>query len=357
MSTVHVVVTDCIDDPARPSGGNVYDRRICDELALIGWSVHEHAVPGDWPRPEAAAHTALTDTLTGLADGALVLIDGLIASAATDLPVHARRLRVVVLVHMPLAQGPLWQGAGDPAETRAVELAALSTAAAVVATSRWTKNWLLEQYAIAPDRIHVVEPGADAAEPAPGTPGGGRLLCVAAVTPAKGLDVLVAALAQLAGLSWDCLCVGAVDRDPAFVDRLRLEAGRAGIADRIRFVGVRTGTDLEATYAAADVVVVTSRSETYGMVVTEALARGIPVIAAAVGGLPDALGYGTGKVRPGILVPPGDPRAVAAALGRWLGDPDLRLRLRRAARQRREGLSNWATSAQRLARVLDTVEL
>jgi glycosyltransferase involved in cell wall biosynthesis len=348
MSTVHVIVPDSIDDPARPSGGNVYDRRICDGLAHR-WSVHEHAVPGDWPRPDAAARHALTTELAGLPDGATVLIDGLIASAALDLPAFARRLRLVVLVHMPLAQGT-----DDLPNIRAVEGAVLSTAAAIVTTSTWTKNLLVGQYRLEPDRIHVVEPGADAAELAPGTAGGGRLLCVASVTSAKGLDVLVAALGEVTQPAWDCVCAGATDRDPDFVDRLRRRARERGFYDRIRFVGPRTGADLDATYAAADLLVVCSRAETYGMVVTEALARGIPVIATAVGGVPEALGFGADRDRPGIVVPPDDPLALAAALRRWLSDAELRRRLRRSARQRRENLSDWAATAGRLSEILHT---
>jgi glycosyltransferase involved in cell wall biosynthesis len=345
--TVHVVVPDSIDDPARPSGGNVYDRRICQGLTELGWSVHEHPLPGAWPHPDAAALAALTGVLSRLEDGTIVILDGLIASAAPELPAFARRLLLVVLVHMPLAQGR-----DDVVETRAVEAGALSAASAIVTTSAWTKTWLLEHYPLDPDQIHVVQAGADAAELAPGTAGGGQLLCVAAVTPAKGHDVLVAALAEIKDLSWACDCVGAADLDPGFVDELRHEAFEGGMADRIRFVGPRTGADLDAGYAAADVVVLCSRAETYGMVVTEALARGIPVIAAAVGGVPEALGYGIGTIRPGILVPPNDPLALAAALRRWLGDPELRRRLRRAASERRRELPGWAVAAGRLSAVL-----
>ena len=104
----------------------------------------------------------------------------------------------------------------------------------------------------------------------------------------------------------------------------------------MRFTGPRTGADLAAAYAAADVLVLASRGETYGMVVTEALARGLPVIATAVGGLPEALGRGPGGDLPGLLVPPDDPAALAAALRRWLGEPDLRQRLRQSAAERRD---------------------
>ena len=347
MNAVHVIVPDSIDDSARPSGGNVYDRRLCDGLVANGWSVEEHPLSGTWPRPDAEAVNALIGVLTGLADGAVVVIDGLIASAAADVPSFARRLVLLVLVHMPLAQG-----SDDVAATRAIEGAVLAAAAGVVATSAWTKNWLVEQYALEPDRIHIVEPGTDAAELAPGTPGGGELLCVAAVTRAKGHDVLVTALAEVKDLAWRCICAGATDLDPGFVDRLEREAVRGGVADRMRFVGTRVGAELEATYAAADLVVLCSRAETYAMVVTEALARGIPVIATEVGGVPEALGYDSNSTRPGILVPPDDPVAVATALRRWHGDADLRRQLRQAARERRAVLSGWATTASRFGDVL-----
>ena len=106
MTTVHVVVPEGIDDPARPSGGNAYDRQVCRALAEIGWPVHVHAVPGSWPRPDAAAYAALAGVVQEIPDGALALLDGLVASTAPDVLVpQASRLRLVALVHMPLGQG------------------------------------------------------------------------------------------------------------------------------------------------------------------------------------------------------------------------------------------------------------
>ena len=83
----------------------------------------------------------------------------------------------------------------------------------------WTRRRLLELYALPADRVHVAEPAVDAADLAPGTSAGGALLCVAAVTPDKGHDVLLDALATATDLSWRCECVGSLDRDPTFVER------------------------------------------------------------------------------------------------------------------------------------------
>ena len=234
MSVVHVVVPEGIDDPARPSGGNVYDRRLCRGLTAAGWSVHERPVPGAWPSPDPAACAALAEAVADVPDGGVVLVDGLIASAAPEVLVPAAaRVRLVVLVHMPLGDAPLDAAVAD---TRERERAVLTAAVAVVTTSEWTRGRLRELYPLQ-RAVHVARPGVDAADRAPGTPTGGGLICVAAVTPHKGHDVLLDALARLTDLAWHCRCVGPLDRDPGFVDDRRRQARDAAIADRVDFTG------------------------------------------------------------------------------------------------------------------------
>lgn len=343
MTTVHVVVPDGIDDPARPSGGNNYDRRLCGELTASGWDVRELVVPGPWPRPDPAALSRLARAIGGVPDRDLVLIDGLIASAGGAVLVpESRRLRLVVLVHMPF---------GDVALAADAERAVLTHARAVVTTSAWTRERLLSRYGLPPERVHVARPGADRDEEAPGTPDGGRLLCVGAVVPHKGQDLLLDALRGVASPPWRCTIVGPVDRDPAFVERLRRQSADAGLADRICFAGPRVGPELRRAYQAADVLVLPSRLEAYGMVVTEALAVGVPAIAAAVGGVAEALGR-TADGPPGVLVPPEDAAALGEALGTWLRDAGLRARLRRRARERRLTLEGWEATGRRVAAVL-----
>jgi glycosyltransferase involved in cell wall biosynthesis len=342
-----MIVPEGYDDPARPSGGNTYDRRVCQGLAARGWSVAVDAVPGSWPHPNAAAHAVLAAAVGRIPDGALVLLDGLVASTAPDVLVpQAHRLRLVALVHMPLGQ----RQAGDAVRER--EAAVLSAAAAVVTTSGWARRVLLDLYGLPPDRVHVAEPGVDAAELAPGTATVGALLCVAAVTPGKGHDVLLHALSTMTELRWHCRCVGSLDRDPAFARRLRLRSADLGLGQRLSFPGPGAGAELDRSYAAADLLVLASRGESYGMVVTEALARGLPVIAADVGGVSEALGHGADGSRPGTLVPPDDPAGLGAALRAWLGDADLRRGWRRAARERRASLAPWSATTSAVAGVL-----
>ncbi|HEX2588370.1 MAG TPA: glycosyltransferase family 4 protein [Gaiellales bacterium] len=346
MTQLHLVVPADIHDPRRPSGGNRYDRRVCEQLAASGWTVMLHATPGDWPHAAGDACAALAAVLDAIPNGSLVIVDGLIASAAdTVLLPRAGRLRLVVLVHMPLGQD------GDP-ESRRREGAVLASAGAVVVTSEWSRTLLTELYDLPAGRMHVALPGVDVAPAVGGTETGGELLCVSTVTRAKGYDVLVEALASIAALGWSSTCVGSLDRDPGFTAATRAAVDDAGLSGRVRFAGACSDAELEELFRSADVLVHPSRSETYGMAVAEALAHGLPVIASDVGGVPEAIGSSPSGP-PGLLVPPGDVSALARALRSWLGDADLRRRLRAAAGERRSTLPSWSHTAAALARACE----
>ncbi|MFF4791939.1 glycosyltransferase family 4 protein [Streptomyces sp. NPDC001276] len=352
LRTVHFVLPGGIDDPATPSGGNAYDRRVSLDLPGFGWQVRAHPVDGSWPRPDARARDELARVLRELPDGAVVLLDGLVACGVPETVVpEAERLRLAVLVHLPLGD----ETGLDPAvaaELDARERQVLRAVSAVVATSDWAVRRLVSHHGLAPDRVHAASPGADIAPLAPGTDGVSRLLCVASVTPRKGQHRLVEALAAVTDLPWSCTCVGALTQDPAYVDRLRGLIAEYGLQDRFHLIGPRAGTELDASYAAADLMVLASYAETYGMAVTEALARGVPVLATDVGGVGEAVGRAPDGGVPGILVPPEDPAALAAELRGWFGEADVRRRLKSAARGRRAALDGWANTARSLAGVL-----
>jgi glycosyltransferase involved in cell wall biosynthesis len=322
--TVHFLVPAGFAE--QPSGGNVYDRRLQAGLVGLGLDVVTHEVS----QPSAPV----------VPDGALVLVDGLVASWWAT-PLLASSARLVPLVHMVFE---------TPGER---EL--LAAAPAVVCTSGWTRRWLVDHYGLDAARVHVATPGVDMADPAPGTEAGGELLCVATVVPAKGHDVLLAALASLTDLDWRCTLVGSLDRDPDFVDELHKSAADTGTADRLVFAGALPHEKVQAAYAGADALVLPSRGESYGMVVTEALAHGLPVVAAAVGGVPEALGQGEDGSTPGLLVRPDDADALAGALRRWLEDQRRRQRLRRSARLRRLTLTTWSQTTTQVAGALEAV--
>ncbi len=287
--------------------------------------------------------------LAALPAHSLVLVDGLLVDAHRESLVSAAtRLRLVVLLHMPDAHGA-------PAREPTV----LGVAAAVIATSRWTRRLLTGRHDLDQGLVHVAEPGVVAAPPAPGTPAGGSLLCVAAVTPGKGHDVLLDALSDVRDRDWRCVCVGSLNRDPAWAAHVGRRVRELGLEDRVSLAGARTDAALAASYAGADALVLATRGESYGMVVVEALARGLPVIASDVGGVPEAIGHTRDGRRPGLLVPAGDSSALGDAVRRWLDDEGLRRDLRDAARLRRGALPGWEHTVDRveavLARVLEGV--
>jgi glycosyltransferase involved in cell wall biosynthesis len=346
--TVHLVVPEGIDDPEHPSGGNGYDRRLRHELTVLGWEVRVHVVPGRSPVPTPAVVAALGCILERVPAGSIVLVDGLVASGAPEAVIpHTGRLRVVVLVHMPVSS------ALPGRRVRSRERAVLSSVAAVVTPSDWARRWVVHLHGLPPARVHVAEPGVDVAALSRGTPGGGELVCVAAVVPAKGQDTLLEALASLRHLPWRCRCVGALDLEPRFVKELRARVHDSGLDGRFLLTGPFPERRLRSALAQADLLVSASRLESYGMAVTEALARGLPVVAGEVGGIPEAVGTAPDGTRPGLLVPAGDPQALAAGIERWLLDADLRGRLRRAAAARRTSLTSWQRTARLVARALE----
>jgi glycosyltransferase involved in cell wall biosynthesis len=346
--TVHVVVPEWVDDPRRPSGGNTYDLRLCESLGGAGWSVRLHRVAEPGSDGDVRACRALADALEPVPDDSVVLVDGLVATEVPEVLVPAsRRLRLVVLLHMPA-------GLRDGADAvREEERAALAAAASVITPSRWCRRWVLEAYGLDPEVVHVVPPGVDPAEPAAPSGTGAHLLCVGPVSYAKGHDLLLGALERLTALTWACVCAGDLTRAPDDVAMLRRRAERLG--GRVSFVGPLSRPAIDAAYAEADLVVLPSRAETYGMVVTEALARGLPVVATEVGGVPEALGVLPDGRRPGLLVPGDDVAALAAALRRWLTDRGWRDGLRRSALEARWWLPGWAGTAERVAAVLAEV--
>ncbi len=350
LRSVHFVMPGGVDDRSAPSGGNAYDRRVCLDLPGFGWQAHRHPVAGDWPRPDAAARDELARTLRELPDGAVVLLDGLVACGVPEVIVpeaEEGRLHMVVLVHLPL---------GDETGLDAAVAAELDAGRCCARCPPWSppatgRVPLVSHHGLAPERVHVAAPGADIAPLAPGTDGVSHLVCVAAVTPRKGQHRLVEALATVTDLPWTCSLVGGLGHDPEYVAHLRGLVREHGLEDRLELTGPKSGAELDAAYAAADLMVLTSYAETYGMAVTEALARGIPVLATDVGGLPEAVGRAPDGGVPGILVPPENPAAIAAELRGWFGEADVRRRLKAAACSRRAALGGWPT-AQSLAGVL-----
>jgi glycosyltransferase involved in cell wall biosynthesis len=327
---------------AAATGGTVYDRRIVEGLRALGWTVEVRPLDPGFPFPSAAALADADAALSAIGDGAAAVIDGLALGAMPELgAAHRHRLRLIALVHHPLA---LETGldAGQAERLRDSETRALACARRVLVTSRFTAG-LLPDFGVPMGRIDVIEPGTD---PAPLSAGSGSdtpaLLCVATVTPRKGHLALIEALAELGDRRWSLTCAGSLTRSPETTARLRRRIAELGLEGRVALLGELPTAALAALYAGADLFVLPSGLEGYGMAYAEALARGLPVLGTTAGAIPDTV-----PADAGLLVPPDDPAALRDALAALLDDAGLRARLAAGARRARAALPSWQDSAAR----------
>jgi glycosyltransferase involved in cell wall biosynthesis len=337
-------------DLATPTGGYAYDRRIIAELAALGWRPQVLDLGDDFPNPTARTREAAHAMLDALAPGPPLVVDGL---AYGVLPDVARALctkhALVALVHHPLA---LETGlSADAAATmQRNEREALAFARRVIATSPVTGRLLTSDYCVPADRLTVVQPGTDRVAGQPRERVGVvSLLAVGAVVPRKGYDVLVAALAGLKSLSWRLVIAGDCNRSPQTACQLAADIVRHGLTDRITLTGAVEAQQLAELYASADLFVLPSRFEGYGMAYAEALAHGVPVVGTTAGAIPDTV-----TAAAGVLIPPDDVEALATALRALLGDADARERLAAGARavrfpSWREQGALFAAALERLA--------
>jgi glycosyltransferase involved in cell wall biosynthesis len=334
------------------TGGYGYDRRIVAGLRDRGWAVQVIGLADSFPFPSAEARSEATRSLASVPDGSTVLIDGLaLGVLPAEVEREAERLRIIGLVHHPLA-AETGLGADAIAELERSERRALAAVRSVVVTSAATAR-SLAAYGVSADRVTVVEPGTDPAPVAHGgrTPSEVALLCVATLTPRKGHELLFGALSSLAQRNWRLTCAGSVDRDPPTVERLRRQLDGSSIADRVEFVGDLDRSALDVCYDAADLFVLPTLYEGYGMAVAEALARGLPIVSTATGAIEQLVNGGASPA--GVVLPPGDERQFGDALARVIGDDDYRARLAEGARQARGRLPTWDAACDRMAAMLD----
>ncbi|RIA55020.1 glycosyltransferase family 4 protein [Dichotomicrobium thermohalophilum] len=329
-----------------PTGGYAYARRILPLLCDHGVTARHLALPGGFPFPDDAALQAAGDALAAIPASEVALVDGLAFGALPESVIARIAAPLVALVHHPLG---LETGLSPEESARLIETErrALARARRVVATSETTAETLRADFDVPAERLSVAIPGTERAERAAGGGEVPHLLGVGAVVPRKGFDVLVAALAELADRPWRCTIAGSLDRDPATAAALRAQIERFGLSERITLSGALEPAALDDVYRSADIFVLPSRYEGYGMAFTEAMARGLPVVAAAAGAVP-----ATVPPEAGVLVPPDDPAALAEALRKLLDDPAERLALSDAAFAHARGLPSWDDTARRVAEAI-----
>ena len=343
-------------DLALPTGGYAYDRQLLARLPAHGIETRHVALPGGWPQPTAADLAVTAAELARLPSDAVLLVDGLAYGAMPEDLIRRLPQRIVALCHHPLGH-EAGLAPSRAAELLASERAALALAHHVVVTSRTTARTLVGELGVRTERIAVAEPGTERAERASGSGDGValplRLLAVGSLVPRKGYDVLVAALAGLAParpIDWRLDIAGSDDRSPETTRALRDQIDAAGKGASVRLLGPATEAEVARLYAAADLFVMPSLYEGYGMVLTEAMARGLPIVCttggAAAETVPDAAA---------IKVPPGDAIAFRRALERVMADAALRRLMADAAWDGARLLPTWDGTARIVAGVIERV--
>lgn len=333
-------------DPESLTGGYIYAKRLTQALEDLGWQVHRLALPAGFPNPSPSDLAETRRIFEGVPRGATLLIDGLAFGAFMPAVLADLDLDIVALVHHPLALETGLAPEAVEAFTLS-ERSALAMARAVIATSQHTADTLAADYGVPSARLFIAPPGTDPRARAQGRPGQPSLLTVATVTPRKGHDVLVAALAQIKDIPWTSTIAGSLVRAPETVAALRAQIARSSVADRIALTGELSAEALAALYAGADIFVLPSRYEGYGMVFAEALAYGLPIVGCAAGAV-----TGTVPSEASVLVPIDDTGALAQALRKLLSDSGARERMADAAWAAGQRLSRWERTAEIVADVL-----
>jgi glycosyltransferase involved in cell wall biosynthesis len=331
-----------------PTGGYTYDRRIVEEMTALGWQVETLNLGEEYPRPSAQSKAAAREQLAAQPGDRPMVIDGLAFGALPDV---AKDLcashHLIALVHHPLAL-EAGLAPGEAEALRVSERQALKSARKVITTSAFTARLLASDYDVPGQRLTVVRPGNDQVPPARGTVNDAvALLAVGAVVPRKGYDVLIAALASLRDLQWRLTIVGDRARDVETAARLESAVARCLLKERIRFIGAVSTEQLSELYAGADLFVLASRFEGYGMAFAEALAHGLPIVGTTAGAIVETV-----PANAGILVEPDDVAALSDALRRLITDPVLRNVLATGARAGAAMLPTWRQSAELFSQVL-----
>lgn len=330
-----------------PTGGYRYDKRVIEELPKLGWRVKHLPLSGEFPSPSDTALAETAKLLANIAPDSLVMIDGLALGAIPLGTLKSLQARFVALCHHPLAfETGLTSDRID--YLHRTEREALARSVATIATSRSTATLLVREFNVADADVTVAEPGTEPSAQAKRDAKPLRILSVGAITRRKGHDTLAKALSKIRDLEWEWRIAGSTDRDPVAMQALEREIADGKIAERTALLGPLDDAGLEKEYSSASLFALPSHFEGYGMAFTEALARGLPVIAGSGGALVDTVPKDAG-----VFVTPGNFGELALTLRRLLTNPAELTKRADAAWNYAKNLPRWSDTAKRIADALE----
>jgi glycosyltransferase involved in cell wall biosynthesis len=334
---LHLLTTG---DPGALTGGHLYQRRMAEAAPDHGFQIQVVSLRGS--RPLLAARAALREAAE--AGAGAVLLDSIVAAwCAPWLQLGKARLPVIGIVHQPPA------GLDASPAARLVlgrlDLAAYRRTARLLVTGEPVAE-LLHDVGMPAAKVCVVPPGRERRQPGPAEPELRRgrragLLCVANWHRRKGVAAILEALAHLPPGHATLHLVGNREVDRASSREIEGWLRTPQLADRVVVHGTLSPERVARMYAGADLFVLPSTGEPYGMVYVEALGAGLPLVGWRSGNLPRLIESGV----EGLLVRPGDVGALAAALQVLIEDDALRHSMARRARRRAEALPTWEQSA------------
>ncbi|MEO0504139.1 MAG: glycosyltransferase family 4 protein [Pseudomonadota bacterium] len=324
-------------DKDRRTGGFIYEARVLDELNRAGCATAHLQLPDSFPDPTPEDMATTLVALCAVPQNQPIILDGLVFGAIDPEGLSRVAAPVIAMVHHPLG----FETGLDPKRAtflRGNETAALRHVAHVIVPSPETARLLAEDFGADPARITVAPPGFDrpVVDRAPTEPP--LILSVGLLAPRKGHDVLLDALSHLIALPWQAQIVGKT-HDASYAAALHDQARRLGLADRVAFVGEVGPEALNALFNAASLFALATRYEGYGMVLSEAMFYGLPIVSCAVGAVPATVGAA------GRLVPPDDPVAFAHALRAILTDAGEAARLSALSTAASAALPHWEDTA------------
>ena len=334
-----------------PTGGYRYDREIISAWQLSGINVELISIQGDYPFPNPEELKLALETVRKLPHANVAVVDGLLGGSAPEfIQKLSEKMPVAALIHHPLClENGLNEKTANSLEDS--EKQGLKFTSRIITTSPTTRKTVAELFKLHENQIHTVLPGVERGTQSTGSQSAClNLLCVGSVIERKGHKHLLLALEMIKHLDWQLDCIGSTAFDETLFSELQALCKQNELDAKVRFHGDVSEDVLNSFYKRADLFVLPSLFEGYGMAYAEAIVRGIPVIGTTAGAIPETV-----PSTCGVLVEPSNVNALAKALESLICDDVLRTQYRNGTLAAEPDFPTWQSSAKQFAEILKEI--